>query len=426
VVLEERAHPRQRVGTHERADLLLTDRTVSRLHCEILSGDGRLRVRDLGSRNGTRIDGVAVVEGFIDDGQTLDLGATRIAVRRATRDVEIALAPRMRFGRLVGASRAMRAVFAILEQAAAGDSTVLLGGETGTGKEAAARAVHDHSPRASGPFIVVDCGSIPSELLESELFGHERGAFTGAVATRRGAFEAAHGGTIFLDEIGELAPELQPKLLRALEERYIKRVGATTYLPVDVRVITATNRDLAVEVNAQRFRSDLYYRLAVVEVRLPALRDRPDDLPLLVEHLASTLSADPTAIAKLRRPEFIATLARHAWPGNVRELRNYLERCAVMGGSTPIEAPRRAETLPPITASAEARLAALERSITELRTELARPPVDPPPASDAPALDRELVIRMLGEHGGHIGRTAQALGVHRRTLERRLRALGLR
>jgi transcriptional regulator with PAS, ATPase and Fis domain len=239
----------------------------------------------------------------------------------------------------------MRKLFALLERAAATDSTILIEGETGTGKEVSAAAIHDHSERRRGPFIVVDCGAIPSQLLESELFGYERGAFTGAVAPRAGAFEAADGGTIFLDEIGELSLDLQPKILRALEGRKVKKIGSNTYLPVNVRVIAATNRGLREEVAASRFRSDLYYRLAVLRVQLPPLRERKEDLLALVDDVLVQLGVfDSEVAAPLRAPQFIQLLARYRWPGNVRQLRNYIERRVALGDSIP---PPGADSTPP-------------------------------------------------------------------------------
>src|SRR5262244_916360 len=319
------------IGTHASADLALSDRTVSRFHCELFMDEGQVRIRDLRSRNGTRIDGIPVLDAYLPPGATLLLGGTKIKFDPQSDMVKIPLSERSRFGILVGQSIPMRAIFATLERAAIKDVTVLIEGETGTGKEAAAESIHRESPRRDAPFVVVDCGAIPSDLLESELFGHERGAFTGAVSEREGAFEAAHGGTIFLDEIGELAPELQPKLLRALERRSIKRIGANAYHPIDVRIVAASNRDLQAAVNARQFRADLYYRLAVVKVRIPPLRERPDDLPLLVDEMLAHLGAQERAEAKLMRTfEFRAELARHSWPGNVRELRNYIESCLAL------------------------------------------------------------------------------------------------
>jgi transcriptional regulator with PAS, ATPase and Fis domain len=250
--------------------------------------------------------------------------------------VEVLMAERTSFGVMRGRSRAMRDVFSLLDRAARNEVTVLLSGETGTGKDIAANAIHDESRRARGPFVVIDCGSIPGPLLESELFGHERGAFTGADRGRIGAFEAASGGTLFLDEIGELALELQPKLLRALEDRSVQRLGSTARMPIDVRVVAATNRNLRSEILAGRFRADLYYRLAVLEVTLPPLRGHPEDLPDLVDAVLASLGADPETSDELRSDDFLAELRRHAWPGNVRELRNHLERCLAMGQALPV------------------------------------------------------------------------------------------
>jgi two-component system response regulator GlrR len=250
-----------------------------------------------------------------------------------------------KFGQMVGRSAPMRSLFALLQRAAASEATVLVEGETGTGKEATAEAIHFEGGRKDGPFVVIDCGAIPPQLLESELFGHERGAFTGAIASRQGAFEAASGGTIFLDEIGELGLDLQPKILRVLERRQVKRVGSTAYNSIDVRVIAATNRSLRAEVTAQRFRSDLYYRLAVVQVKLPPLRERLADLPILVDHVLVALGATDRPIAmSLRSQEFLERLTRYRWPGNVRQLRNYIERCVALDDT---KLPPNLDTAPP-------------------------------------------------------------------------------
>jgi transcriptional regulator with PAS, ATPase and Fis domain len=331
------------VGTHRSAGLVLGDRAVSRFHCELTLEGDRIRVRDLSSRNGTRVDGVHVTDAFLGDGASISIGQTRLVLVSGDERVELPVSSSDRFGLMVGRSPALRAAFALLERAARSEATLLLEGETGTGKDAAAESVHRASGRADGPLVVVDCGAIPADLLESELFGHEKGAFTGAVAPRTGAFQAAHGGTIFLDEIGELDLALQPKLLRALEKREVKRVGSTAYEPVDVRVIAATNRSLRAEVNSRRFRSDLYYRLAVLDVRLPALRERKQDLPLLVDTILERLGVggQPEA-AELRTPEFLRTLEHHEWPGNVRELRNYIERCLALRSQPPLSSARGA------------------------------------------------------------------------------------
>jgi DNA-binding NtrC family response regulator len=310
---------------------------------------------------------------------------------------------------MVGRSVAMRRAFALLERAAASDATVLFRGETGTGKEAAAESIHAESRRAGGPFIVVDCGAIPSELLESELFGHEKGSFTGASSARDGAFLAAHGGTLFLDEIGELDLELQPKLLRALERREVKKVGQNRYIPVDVRVVAATNRDLKEEVNARRFRADLYYRLAVLDVVLPPLRERADDLPMLVEHLLGALgdSAREPGTEFVRSPGFLADLQRHRWPGNVRELRNYLERCVALRERAPIEDGLSTGA----GASPEVDISLDLREARERWTEV---------------FEREYLKRLLDHHRGNVSAAARAAGFDRIHFYRLLWKRGLK
>jgi len=326
------------LGTHESCDVVLGDRTVSRFHCEITVREGRARVRDLDSKNGTLVDGVSVLESFLHDGARLTLGQTTMRFHIGGGEVAIPLSRTSQFGLLVGRSAEMRHVFALLEQAAQSKATLLLEGETGTGKEAAAESVHRLSSRREQPFVVVDCSALPPDLLESELFGHEKGAFTGASARRVGAFEAAHGGTVFLDEVGELGPELQPKLLRVLERGELKRVGSDRYKQIDTRIIAATHRNLRSDVNAKRFRSDLYYRLAVIVVTLPPLRDRVEDLPVLVEHLLASLGgAKHPQAARMRTPAFLAEIAAHRWPGNVRELRNYVERGLALSGTASAE-----------------------------------------------------------------------------------------
>jgi two-component system, NtrC family, response regulator GlrR len=324
------------IGSQDGNDLHVADPTVSRYHCEIVVQGNRAAVIDLGSKNGTILDGVHVKHAYLRDGSLLRLGKTVIRFDLATEVNHVLTSERCAFGRLVGISPAMRHVFAVLERAASSDATLLLEGETGTGKGEAAEALHRASARRGGPFVTVDCGAIPANLLESELFGHERGAFTGATAQRVGSFEEADGGTIFLDEIGELPPDLQPKLLRVLETRTLRRVGGTGTIKIDVRIVAATNRDLRAEVNAGRFRADLYFRLAVVRCALPALRQRPEDLPLVAEAVLRRLGADDEQLAMLEQPGFRDRIAGAAWPGNVRELRNYLERCLVFQDALPL------------------------------------------------------------------------------------------
>jgi len=392
------------IGTHEASDLVLTDRTVSRFHCEIVLSEGSATIRDLGSRNGTLVDGVSVLQAFLRSGATLTLGRSQIRFDLGTDHAKIPLSEHEQFGLMVGRSLPMRAAFALLEKAAASEVTVLIEGETGTGKEAAAESIHRESARREGPFVVVDCGAIPADLLESELFGHERGAFTGAVAARQGAFEAASGGTIFLDEVGELAADLQPKLLRALERHEVKRVGGNKYVPCDVRVVAATNRNLRSEVNARKFRSDLYYRLAVLEVRLPPLRERTEDVPILTEHLLKSMSASERPEAALvRTREFLADLARHPWPGNVRELRNYLERCLTLHEQTPLAAdpaaagPAPFDSTQPLRVARDAWTRAFERRYLE--EVLRRHGDNVTAAARAAGVDRIYFYRLLWRHG---------------------------
>jgi transcriptional regulator with GAF, ATPase, and Fis domain len=318
--------PRVRIGTGPANDLVLGDRSVSRLHAEIELGEDGFRLRDLGSTNGTRVGGLRVVDAFLEPGARLRFGATEVRFDAVGEGLAQPLDPASSFGGLVGESIVMRALFAQLRRVAPTDATVLLVGESGTGKDLAAEALVEASPRRDGPFVIVDCGSLVPTLVEAELFGHEAGAFTGAHAAREGAFELAHGGTVFLDEVGELPLEVQPKLLRVLESREARRIGAARPVAVDVRVIAATNRPLATEVNRGAFRADLYYRLAVVELGMPPLRARLGDLPLLVGRLLEDLGRDPGEV----RPETVEALERYPWPGNVRELRNFLERSLVL------------------------------------------------------------------------------------------------
>ena len=389
------------IGSDTTAGLSLGDGAVSRFHCEVAIDGGQVHVRDLASRNGTTVVGVQVVDAVLHAGAIVGVGRDRIRFEVGPDHVRIPISPEARFGKMVGSAMAMRAAFALLERAAASDATVLLTGETGTGKEAAAESLHLASVRRDGPFIVIDCGSIPPNLLEAELFGHAKGAFTGATAERAGAFEAASGGTVFLDEIGELASDLQPKLLRVLERREVKRLGSNNYLPVDVRVIAATHRDLRAEINAKTFRSDLYYRLAVVELRLPPLRERLDDLPQIVAHL---LGAAPAARrAELTTPAFLAHLAAHRWPGNVRELRNYLDRCLALGvdlAPAPMATDGAAAQLDASQPLREAREEATRRfERADLEDLLRRNGDNLAAAARAAAVDRAYLYRLLWKHG---------------------------
>jgi len=316
-----------RIGKNEGNDLVLTDTTVSRDHCEITRDPRGYLLRDLGSTNGTLLDGSAIREGYLRPGALITVGRIELQVRTYAERLELLPSERQRFDRMVGSDRAMREIFGLLERVSTTDATLLIAGETGTGKDVMARSVHAASKRKAGPFVAVDCGALVSSLIESELFGHEKGAFTGAVERRQGAFELAHRGTLFLDEIGELPLDMQPKLLRALETRRIRRVGGSTEIPVDLRVISASNRNLLLEIERGKFRQDLYFRLAVVPLHIPPLRERRGDIELIARELLARLCAEhgletPVEISEAA----LKALAAHDWPGNVRELRNVLER----------------------------------------------------------------------------------------------------
>jgi DNA-binding NtrC family response regulator len=309
------------VGAHAGCDLVLADPQVSRRHAELTAVPEGIRIKDLGSTNGTWWQGTKVGEVVVPAGATVQFGATSVRIAAAE---AIALPPSEhdQFGAMAGTSVAMRELFAVLEMASPTDATVLIEGESGTGKELAARAIHEASGRAGGPFVVVDCSAISETLIDSHLFGHVRGAFTGADRDRRGAFVEASGGTLFLDELGELPLAAQAKLLRVLEAQTVQPVGADRPVSVDTRVVAATHRDLARMVAAKEFRFDLFYRLAVVHVALPPLRERLEDLPHLIATFYRARGVEPGPIDG----DNLERLRRHGWPGNVRELRNVLER----------------------------------------------------------------------------------------------------
>ncbi|HEX7665396.1 MAG TPA: sigma 54-interacting transcriptional regulator [Polyangiaceae bacterium] len=321
--------PEVRVGTGKNAHLVLFDNAVSRHHLTLKIEAAGIRVVDAGSRNGTLLDGVRVVDAYARPDSLVAIGNTTFRIRASEGVVDLPLSNREQFGGLVGKSAAMRQVFTLLEKIAGAREPVLVTGETGTGKELVAEAIHDESDRSEGPFVVFDCSAVTASLMESELFGHVRGSFTGAHADREGAFEAADGGTLFLDEIGELPLDLQPKLLRALERLEVRRVGSNTPRTVDVRIVAATNRDLESEVAARRFREDLFYRLAVIRVELPPLRARGDDAALLIDHFVRLASQRGTKATL--DPAARASLAAGAWPGNVRELKNAVARALTLG-----------------------------------------------------------------------------------------------
>jgi transcriptional regulator with GAF, ATPase, and Fis domain len=308
-------------------DLVLGDETVSRVHFEIMRDAKGYLVRDLKSTNGTFLDGAEVKEAYLRAGSVISAGSCELKFTPFEERIEILPSEKESLGEMVGKSAAMREIFGLIEKIAPTDATVLIEGETGTGKDMIARTLHQLSPRHAAPCIVVDCGAVAGTLIESELFGHEKGAFTGAVATRQGAFELANGGTVFLDELGELSLDLQPKLLRVLEQRELRRVGGQKTIKVDLRVIAATRKDLRSEVEKGKFREDLYFRLNVVPITAPPLRERREDIPLLIDAMLAKLGPNGIELSEPTR----AALMAHDWPGNVRELRNVIERALALG-----------------------------------------------------------------------------------------------
>ena len=401
----ESSSERCAVGQERGNELVLTDTTVSRFHCELEAGDHGVRIKDLGSLNGVFVDGVQVLDGYLKGGSTLRLGRSVLRFDFAHEPNPLKLSSLTAFGKLRGASVAMRATFHLLERAAASDVTVLFEGETGTGKSQAARAIHDASPRRDGPFLTLDCGALPASLMESELFGHEKGSFTGAELRRVGIFEDAKGGTVFLDEIGELPLELQSKLLHVIENREVRRVGANSFVPVDVRLLAATHRELRAEVNAGRFRADLFYRLAVLRVPLPALRQHLEDLPTIVAGLLPALTATPALLERFTAPDFITRLAQLAWPGNVRELRNYLERCVLF--EEELHDGATAHTSGPASPSA----AQIDLSLPWV--EARKRGID--------AFERAYLAALLAAHDGNVTRAAAAAEMDRAYLHRLIR-----
>ena len=354
-----------RIGSMNDNDIVLHDDTVSRYHCSIRQEDTGYVLVDNRSTNGVFVNKVRVREAFLKPGCIVSVGQHQLRFNAREEEVHIVPSRHDRIGGLIGGNPRMREIYSIIEKIAPTATTVVIDGETGTGKEVVAQAIHSLSPRSKNELVVFDCGAVPPNLIESELFGHEKGSFTGAMMTRNGLFEQADGGTLFLDELGELPIDLQPKLLRALEQREVRRVGGQKASKVDVRIIAATNRNLEDEVKAGRFRQDLFYRLSVVRLHLPSLRERADDIPLLVNHFLehAAYNRNPAGQQRARHiaRDAMAALQSYTWSGNVRELVNTIERACSFCESGTIELsdlpdyvrsskapppPRRATTVP--------------------------------------------------------------------------------
>lgn len=410
-----------RIGSSPDNDLVLSDDSlISRRHCWIEADERGYRLVDEGSKNGTWIGALRVSDVWLTAETTIHIGQTTLQLQLTDEEVEVRLSARDHFGGLLGRSVAMREVFGLLEKAARSDLTVLVEGESGTGKELVAEALHDQSHLADGPFVVFDCSSVSNDLIESELFGHTKGAFTGAVAAREGAFEAAQGGTLFIDEVGELSLDLQPKLLRALERKQIRRVGGNEWISVDVRIVAATNRNLREMVNEGLFREDLYFRLAVLHVKLPALRDRPEDIPLLAEYFLSQYAQRAQTHGSAPPPTIsfstMEKLKSQPWPGNVRELGNFIKRAAALSEGAEVETrflpstnPGQQKTLE----SGDFPVSMLDAPFKDTKHQL----ID--------SFERAYWEYHLQAAGGNISEAARRTGVHRKTAEYVLRKLNL-
>ena len=410
------SQPALLVGKSQACIVRLNDPMVSRRHASLEWARDRLRLRDLGSKNGTYVGRTAISEVFLQAGESFRVGETTLTLVRDERSPVRPLSSRKSFGRLIGVSHEMRRLYPLCERLAFSDVPVILEGETGTGKEVLAEALHDEGPRAAQPFIVFDCTAVPAALLESELFGHERGAFSGAVSARKGLLEEADGGTLLVDEIGDLPLELQAKLLRALERLEVRRVGGNRWLKVDVRILAATRRDLDHEVQQRRFRDDLFYRLAVGRIELPPLRSRKGDIGILVDHFCRQMKGAPT----LFPPDLIAAWEDAAWPGNVRELRNAVARRMVVDeppprrGAAPVEpddtlrgpAPEFAPGEPAPQTDLVERILAENLPLVRAREKLVRD------------FEARYVAHTLAQHGGNVTKAAAASGIARRHFQR--------
>jgi len=400
-----------RIGTADDNDLRPESDTVSRFHCVLERRHDGWLLKDLDSTNGTRVGGARIVAALLEGPCSFHVGEVPVRFEPVEEQVEADDAAVDRLGDLVGRSPPMRAVFSLIEKIAPADITVLLQGETGTGKEVAARTLHARSPRAAGPFVVVDCTALPRDLVESELFGHERGAFTGAVEGRLGLVELAEGGTLFLDEIGELPLAVQPRLLRLLERRELRRVGGHHPRPVDLRVIAATNRDLRAAVDEGTFRGDLLFRLDVVRLVLPSLRERIEDLEPLVVHLLARLAGTGRSGRRTRLAGFDdaawARLRAWTWPGNVRELYNVIQRAAALSD----EALAGPDVLPFDDPSAESPMHGGDfRGAKRQATN---------------QFEREYLRELIRRSGGNLSRAAREARMDRKHLRELIRRHGL-
>jgi len=404
------------IGRDPACQVVLSDPEVSGVHAELSATSQGVRIRDLDSTNGTLVGPVRVQDACLVDQAVITIGGTRLELR-PTPKARVDVGFSSSFGSLVGSSPKMRRIFQILERVAPTDLSVLVNGETGTGKELVARALHDASARKDKPFVVVDCGSIPASLAEGILFGHEKGAFTGAIGRRNGALLEANGGTLFFDELGELPIDLQPKLLRALSERQVQRVGSSAVEPLDVRVVAATRRDLGREMNHGTFRSDLFFRIAQIRVEMPPLRERVGDIPMIAEAMCQRMGM-PDAIPTVLR--WIGERrAGYDWPGNVRELANVVSVAATLAADfeaiddvLSVERATREPPEPMMTAPARAEGEAVPYG--EARQNALR------------AFELAYFQELMKASGGNISEMARRAVMERHHVRAFLRKLGLR
>lgn len=386
------------IGTSKGNTLVVTDAAVSRHHCEIEARDEGFFLRDLGSTNGTKLAGHRITGAYLEPGDVIGVGETLLRFDCGENEISEALSEKSSFSSVLGTSVAMRRLFFLMKKVSAVGATVLMTGETGTGKGALAKALHEEGTRSDKPFVVVDCGAISDNLIESEFFGHEKGAFTGAEEERKGAFELADGGTIFLDEVGELGIDMQPKLLRVLENRTFRRVGGSETITTDIQVIAATNRDLRREINSGGFREDLFYRLNVMNFEVPPLRDRREDIPMLVEHFYRGLVNDETANPPA---DLIQRLVRKNFPGNVRELKSEVERSVILGD---LQIPSQ---------STSAQASGLDFTLTYRQAkELA-----------VGEWEAQYIPELVARYDGNLSRAARAVSMDRNHLRKMLKAL---
>jgi transcriptional regulator with GAF, ATPase, and Fis domain len=419
---------RTTIGRSVICDLVLSDKAVSTTHVELVAKEKGFLLRDLGSTNGTFVGDLRIQEVWVKPGTVVKLGTSQLRFEPVSGSVDIEISKSERFFEIVGRSVRMREIFATLEKVAPTELTVLIRGETGTGKELVARAIHRASRRRDAPMVVQDCSAIPKDLIESTLFGHERGAFTGATDRHRGSFEQADNGTIFLDELGELDLAMQPKLLRVLENREIKRVGGDRQIPVNVRVVAATNRDLRARVNEGQFREDLFYRLSVVSIELPPLRQRPEDIPLLAQYFLDDVAERrfPGENKKFTvTPEAMARLASHPWPGNIRELKNTIERAAALADETEIGV---ADVLPGAAQKVPSVIVSGGQHPSEWASQFVEEAL---PFKDAKqrlldVFEAAYLKALLDKHEGNVTRSAQAAGLTRYHLRELAKKYGVR